>query len=200
MKISISAGTELYCGENESRVLTITAEKTPLKPVYLAFVTPLGKQATTKEALSFSGTTAEYLLTKDILDSSGELKVQTVETDGVYVKYSKVYRFIIDEVLNTEASEEINGELITLQELYHMLQDVTQSEVQSVNGKTGFVQLSAEDVGASPHFTTDKTLTLKDGVLSVNTANTADKDNTLPITSAAVAVTVGNIEAILQTI
>lgn len=49
-------------------------------------------------------------------------------------------------------------------------------------------------------FTTDETLTLKDGVLSVNTAQEPDPDNTLPITSAAVYTTVGNIEVLLQTI
>lgn len=49
-------------------------------------------------------------------------------------------------------------------------------------------------------FTTDETLTLKDGILSVNTAKEPDPDNTLPITSAAVAQTVGNIEILLKTI
>lgn len=52
--------------------------------------------------------------------------------------------------------------------------------------------------GAS--FQTDETLSLKDGVLSVNTADAPEEDNTLPITSAAVAASVGNIETILGTI
>lgn len=49
-------------------------------------------------------------------------------------------------------------------------------------------------------FVTDETLSLKDGVLSVNTANVVEEDNTLPVTSAAVHTTVGNIEALLSTI
>lgn len=50
-------------------------------------------------------------------------------------------------------------------------------------------------------FTTDETLTLSENnVLSVNTAKEPDPDNTLPITSAAVAASVGNIEIILKTI
>ena len=53
---------------------------------------------------------------------------------------------------------------------------------------------------AGTKFTTDETLTLKDGVLKVNTATSAEGDNTLPITSAAVAETVGNIEILLKTI
>ena len=50
------------------------------------------------------------------------------------------------------------------------------------------------------NFQVDKTLTLKDGVLSVNTTNDMEQDNTLPITSAGVFATGGNIEALLKTI
>ena len=53
---------------------------------------------------------------------------------------------------------------------------------------------------AGTKFTTDETLTLKDGVLSVNTTNDMEQDNTLPITSAAVYTAVGNIEVRLSTI
>lgn len=49
-------------------------------------------------------------------------------------------------------------------------------------------------------FTTDETLSFENGVLRVNTADAAESDNTLPITSAAVAETVGNIEILLKTI
>ena len=38
------------------------------------------------------------------------------------------------------------------------------------------------------------------GVLNVNTADEVEQDNTLPITSAAVHTTVGNIEELLKTI
>lgn len=47
---------------------------------------------------------------------------------------------------------------------------------------------------------TDESLSYVGGVLSVNRANEPDPDNTLPITAAAVATTVGNIEILLQTI
>ena len=60
--------------------------------------------------------------------------------------------------------------------------------------------LPVEASGGGVQFTTDETLSLKDGVLSVNTAQEPEPDNTLPITSAAVHTTVGNIETILQTI
>jgi hypothetical protein len=57
-----------------------------------------------------------------------------------------------------------------------------------------------ENPAGGVQFTTDRTLSLIDGVLSVNTAEEAELDNTLPITSAAVAVTVGNIAELLKTI
>lgn len=49
-------------------------------------------------------------------------------------------------------------------------------------------------------FITDDTLSLNNGVLSVNTTSEMESDNTLPITSAGVYATVGNIEVLLKTI
>lgn len=49
-------------------------------------------------------------------------------------------------------------------------------------------------------FTVDETLSLKNGVLSVNRATVVEQDNTLPITAAAVYTEVGNINALLSTI
>ena len=52
------------------------------------------------------------------------------------------------------------------------------------------------------NFSVDSTLNLdtETGVLSVNTADSPEADNTLPITAAAVYTTVGNIEVLLETI
>lgn len=60
--------------------------------------------------------------------------------------------------------------------------------------------LDENPIGTGVEFETDETLSLKNGILSVNTANDVEQDNTLPITSAAVYTTVGNIGAILDTI
>ena len=54
--------------------------------------------------------------------------------------------------------------------------------------------------GNGTAFKTDETLSLKNGILSVNTTDVVAQDNTLPITSAGVFATVGNIEALLKTI
>lgn len=60
--------------------------------------------------------------------------------------------------------------------------------------------LDEHPIDTGVDFETDNTLTLKDGILSVNTTNDMEQDNTLPITSAGVFATVGNIEALLKTI
>lgn len=49
-------------------------------------------------------------------------------------------------------------------------------------------------------FETDETLNLEHGVLSVNTADRVEQDNSLPVTSGAVYTEVGNINALLETI
>ncbi len=54
--------------------------------------------------------------------------------------------------------------------------------------------------GGGVDFETDATLKLENGILSVNTTDQMEQDNTLPITSAGVFATVGNIEAMLKTI
>ena len=57
-----------------------------------------------------------------------------------------------------------------------------------------------EAVKAEPLFEIDNTLRYEGGTLGVNTATDAEQDNTLPITSAAVYETLGNIEILLGTI
>lgn len=60
--------------------------------------------------------------------------------------------------------------------------------------------LEANPPSDGVNFEVDKTLKLEGGILSVNTTNDVNQDNTLPITSAGVATTVGNIEILLTTI
>lgn len=54
--------------------------------------------------------------------------------------------------------------------------------------------------GSGTYFRPDETLTLENGILSVNTAKVVEQDNTLPVTSAAVYTEVGNINALLESI
>ncbi len=78
----------------------------------------------------------------------------------------------------------------TLHSVLFIPQELTEAQKEQARENIGIVPLK-----------TDGTLTLsKDNVLSVNTAKDAEKDNTLPITAAAVYSTVGNIEILLGTI
>ena len=72
--------------------------------------------------------------------------------------------------------------------------------IQGIQGEPGAKGDKGDKGDNGTIFTTDETLTLRNGILSVNTAEEPDPNNTLPITSAAVAQTVGNIEIILKTI
>ena len=83
----------------------------------------------------------------------------------------------------------------------YLEQNPFEAPVQSVNGQTGAVELTAEDVGAISKLSIGNGLKFNtDGKLSVDTADTAEQDNTRPITSAAVYTKIGNIDAILKTI
>lgn len=78
--------------------------------------------------------------------------------------------------------------------------DLPNPEPVNIKGVKGDKGDKGDPGAAGTSFTTDETLTLEDGVLRVNTAHEPEPDNTLPITSAAVAETVGNIEILLKTI
>lgn len=101
---------------------------------------------------------------------------------------------------NIQGNSELNGSM--------SIGNPTRGVVKSVNGirpdENGNVEIEVSGGGGSgggTSFTTDETLTLgADGVLRVNTTDQMEQDNTLPITSAGVFATVGNIEALLKTI
>lgn len=90
-------------------------------------------------------------------------------------------------------ANDMSGGVITGAVRYDEAQDLTDEQKAQARKNIG------ADVGVN--FTTDETLSLSDdGILSVNTADDVEQDNTLPVTSAAVYVEVGNINALLETI
>ena len=78
--------------------------------------------------------------------------------------------------------------------------DNVRVEATDINGQTSATVIGGGG-GGGVNFTPGNALELTpDGVLNVKTTDTPETDNTLPITSAGVAATVGNIETILKTI
>mgnify|MGYP003293308589 CR=1 FL=1 len=92
---------------------------------------------------------------------------------------------IIDELLamGIDVTEEIN--------VYTQLLGDLENAVSTMPGEGG---------GDVTSFKTDETLKFKNGILSVNTANAVEENNTLPIASAAVFSEMASIEALLKTI
>ena len=98
---------------------------------------------------------------------------------------------------NAELKQDIAGK-ITAPASASIGQTIRVKTVDETGHPTEWEAVDASSGGVQ--FTTDETLSLKYGVLSVNTAQEPEPDNTLPITSSAVHTTVGNIEILLQTI
>lgn len=79
--------------------------------------------------------------------------------------------------------------------------DVKFSEnTQVFKSQFGEVQKVTEYVGGLPYTAGDHINITPEGKISVLTADEVETDNTRPVTSAAVATQVGNIEILLKTI
>ena len=99
---------------------------------------------------------------------------------------------------NYKGSIKLGAGLTPASEGYPLMQT---SDIQATEDGTRldeYLKDLKDETGVA--FTTDHTLSLSEGVLSVNTAKSAEADNTLPITSAAVHTQLGNIEVLLGTI
>jgi hypothetical protein len=90
----------------------------------------------------------------------------------------------------------------TLDAYQKLLNDLGDLDGLKTRDKSNLVAAINEvRASATGEFEVDEnTMSYQNGVLSVNTADRAEADNTRPITSAAVYAEVGNIEILLQTI
>lgn len=120
-----------------------------------------------------------------------ETYVETLADCELYVRRrAKPSNYVYTEV------EILNYE--TLKNRMDKIEESGVSEKQIATAVEKYLEENPIDTGVD--FETDATLKLENGVLSVNTTNNMEQDNTLPITSAGVFATVGNIEALLKTI
>lgn len=85
-------------------------------------------------------------------------------------------------------------------QLQGMIGNLDDLDTESKENLVAAINEAMTKGGGAASFETDNTLILEDGILRVNTTDVAEKDNTLPITSAGVDTIVGNIGAILDTI
>lgn len=119
----------------------------------------------------------------------------------------------IDEVTGASFAAEVTKKVVTVKNGV-ISTDLTTGAAKKSTANSSGAASGGGGSGAVDYFVlpvaTDATLgaikvgnslrITEDGTLSVNTTNQMEQDNTLPITSAGVYTTVGNIEALLQTI
>lgn len=74
------------------------------------------------------------------------------------------------------------------------------AEIKQVQQLSAELGITFSDGGGGMNYIIGDGLKLEGRTLSVDTANAVEKDNTKPVSSAAVYTTVGNIEALLETI
>jgi hypothetical protein len=109
----------------------------------------------------------------------------------------------VDKVL--EAAQKVNGAQIDVDSVRAQADkiqaDVGDLTALKTSDKSSLVAAINEvraTGGGGGAIEVDGTLTFRDGVLSVNCAQAVEEDNTLPVTSAAVSMEIGNIEALLK--
>lgn len=76
----------------------------------------------------------------------------------------------------------------------------TPTQVETVEGVKAWVEERIAEIESTGGLSVGHGLRVVGGKLEVDTAGAVEADNTLPVTSAAVHVEVGNIEALLATI
>lgn len=126
------------------------------------------------------------------LDTGGEVRLVTRQMlRGVPMRPSGPVSGEPPDEITLEAWEKVLGSIGDLNELTTLDKSTLVAAINEAARSGG---------GDGTSFTIDETLKMVNGKLGVNTTDNVAQDNTLPITSAAVAATVGNIEVILQTI
>lgn len=147
--------------------------------------------AETEEELVSSGTDR----LKELQETS-EVSVDCDETDDTYdvgdvvSAYDNVTGMAVSAVIEKKVVTIINGRMSII------LTPGSNKNSSSSSGSSG----SGGGGGSTVAWEIGNGLKLTDNILSVDTADVMEKDNTLPITSSAVFVEVGNINTLLATI
>ena len=170
--------------------------------------------------VTIDGKFAVWQVADTDLGTGGNGKCQLVYTVGEeVVAKSPVYRTIADRSLGneTEPPESASGWIM---DVLQAGQDAVDAAERAEEAAAIFPNPSPQDAGKSIVVSKDGKYELKmvtgggdgesyqigsglkvvDGTLMVDTINQVEEDNTQPVTSGAVYTTVGNIDALLQTI
>lgn len=137
-----------------------------------------------------------------LLQDSGDIYAYHCKPDYTKIKY----RFVVSARPKPGDYVYTETEIKTYQALENqigLLAELKTSNKESLVGAINELYLKVGTSGGGAGITEEmlgESLTLVDGKLEVNTTDAAEADNTLPISSAAVYTSIGNIDALLQTI
>ncbi len=182
-------------------------------PVTAAYLRALRKDGLQLyNACTVADNAVTYTFTSEDLGEAGELVCEFDLHHGESVMTSPRFIVLCEDLLysgeGVESSEAYAAYVAALLKLENLTAD-------AVSGEEMAVETEVTESAIRLHFTipqvntgdggtfvlkTDETLSQDGGVLRVCTASEVEADNTLPVTSAAVAATVGNIEILLKTI
>lgn len=148
------------------------------------------------------------VLTEDMLSLSGYYAMQLRGTQGDVVRHTNVIEVFIPESLSGDAQwPEVPSEFSQVEQRITAINDNPPKP-----GPNGYWLIYDPDLGDYAEsdvplpeggdfgYQIGNGLKVTGNTLEVDTANDVEQDNTLPITSAAVYTTVGNIEILLGTI
>lgn len=206
-----------YIAENESREIALDIAQMKrtwpeLKPALIA--RRPGEKHVYMGVTRVDGDTLIWTVTNadTAIAGEGEMRIAMTDDEARVIGKSRIVKTKIGEGMQGETDGKIpvaiepwiEGVLREIGSIRSGYVAIEQGEENAgmalVVGEDGRVTLQKGGAGGGVEFETDETLTLEDGVLSVNTAKSVEQDNTLPVTSAAVYTEVGNINALLATI
>lgn len=136
-----------------------------------------------------------------LLQTAKPIKAFLFEKDGTSACTHVQYRFQV--IARSKPADYVytETEVLSYESLKERIDEIERNGVSDEQIATAVEKyLDENPIDTGVQFETDDTLKLENGVLSVNTTNDMEQDNTLPMTSAGVYAAVGNIEAILKTI
>lgn len=123
-------------------------------------------------------------------------------TTGFILDARQYFESYDDAVKAAQSAKEVGSkETVYYYGMQVLVDDGTKATWYVITRSNTLEPLASGSGGGGVNFTPGNALELTpDGVLNVKTATVPETDNTLPITSAGVASTVGNIEILLKTI
>ena len=158
--------------------------------------------------ISREGSTLYWVLQRVDVASPGAGECELRYVVGDMVVKDERWITMVDEAMDEPGGDPTAPEVDFVTQVAQLSADAAQSakdaeaEAERAEAAAKRAENAAQGGGSGGggvYFETDETLTLKDGVLGVNTAKEVGA-STLPVTAAAVDTVVGNIEVLLGTI